>query len=54
MRRTVNGFVRETIQGLNSQIDLPFLTSSLPMDEIYEGIEFTPECVQEAEETYSP
>jgi hypothetical protein len=24
------------------------------MDEIYEGIEFTPECVQEAEETYSP
>jgi Uma2 family endonuclease len=54
MRRTVNGFVRETIQGLNSQIDFPFLTSSLPMDEIYEGIEFTPECVQEAEETYSP
>jgi Uma2 family endonuclease len=47
MRRSKGGFLRETIEGVESKIDLPFLGCSLSMREIYEGIEFTAECVQE-------
>ena len=33
-------------------IDLPFLGCALPLCEVYEGVEFTPTCVQEAEVEY--
>ncbi len=52
MRRTSGGFLREFIEGVEANIDLPFLGCSLPMREIYDGIQFTVECVQEPELEY--
>ena len=52
MRRSNGGFLRQTIQGIDQTIDLPFLGCSLPMRDIYEGIEFTAECVQEPDPEY--
>ncbi len=52
MRLTQEGFLRETVQGAYATIDLPFLGCSLSMQEIYERIEFTAECVQEPELEY--
>jgi len=52
MRRSNGGFLRQTIQGIDQTIDLPFLGCSLPMREIYDGIEFTAECVQEPDPEY--
>ena len=49
MRRTKSGFLREDLQCINASIDLPTLGISLAMRDIYEGIEFTTECVQEPE-----
>ncbi len=43
MRRTQKGFLRD----IEASILLPFLGCSLSLREIYEGIEFTPTCVQE-------
>jgi Uma2 family endonuclease len=47
MRRVKDGFLREVIEGIEASIPLPFLGCSLPMREIYEGVEFSSECVQE-------
>lgn len=52
MRRTPDGFLRETYEGVDAKIELPFIDCILPMSEIYDGIEFTPTCVQEPEEAY--
>lgn len=52
MRRTSGGFLREHIEGVEATIDLSFLGCSLPMREIYDGIQFTVECVQEPELEY--
>jgi Uma2 family endonuclease len=52
MRRTTGGFLRECVEGTQKNIDLPFLGCSLAMADIYEGIEFTPTCVQESEVEY--
>jgi Uma2 family endonuclease len=52
MRRTKDGFLRETVEGIDAVIDLPFLGCSLPMRENYDGVEFTDECVQEPELEY--
>jgi Uma2 family endonuclease len=52
MRRANGGFLRQTVQGIEETIDLPFLGCSLPMREIYDGIEFTAECVQEPDPEY--
>jgi Uma2 family endonuclease len=52
MRRANGGFLREMIEGIERTIDLPFLGCSLPMREIYDGIEFTAECVQEPDPEY--
>lgn len=54
MRRVKDGFLREVIEGIEASIDLPFLSCSLPLREIYEGVEFTSECVQEPELEYLP
>lgn len=53
MRRTDAGFLREQIEGLDAVIAVPFLGCSLTMREIYEGVEFSPTCVQEPEEEYN-
>ena len=52
MRRSAGGFLRQTVQGIEATIDLPFLGCALPMQEIYNGIEFTAECVQEPDPEY--
>jgi Uma2 family endonuclease len=52
MRRTTGGFLRECVEGTQTNIELPFLGCSLAMADIYEGIEFTPTCVQESEVEY--
>ncbi len=47
-----DGFLREVIDGIGASIHLPFLGCSLSMREIYEGVEFSAECVQESETEY--
>jgi Uma2 family endonuclease len=47
MRRTKNGFLRETCDDIAVSISLPFVGCNLSLRDIYEGIEFTPTCVQE-------
>lgn len=52
MRRSDKGFLREYVEGIESEIHLPFLSCSLSLQEIYDGIEFTADCVQEPEFEY--
>lgn len=47
MRRTDKGFLRDTYTGIEAEISLPFLGCSLSLRDIYSGIEFTANCVQE-------
>jgi Uma2 family endonuclease len=42
-RRTENGFVSETYQGLDAIIPLPELGTALPLSEVYDGVSFVPE-----------
>jgi Uma2 family endonuclease len=42
-RRTDQGFVREVSVGLEASISLPEIDTELPLLEIYEGVDFTPE-----------
>jgi Uma2 family endonuclease len=43
-RRTEHGFVREVYEGLDAVLPLPEIEIDLPLAEIYEGVEFTPEA----------
>lgn len=52
MRRIKGGFLRECVEGMQANIELPFIQCSLNLSDIYEGVEFTPFCVQEAEAEY--
>jgi Uma2 family endonuclease len=52
MRRTNGGFLREDLGGIEATIELSFLGCSLSMRDIYDGIEFTADCVQEPEPEY--
>lgn len=42
-RRSEQGFVREVYSGLAAVIPLPEIDASLPLAEIYDGVEFSPE-----------
>jgi Uma2 family endonuclease len=42
-RRTEQGFVREVYAGLEAVIPLPEIQTELPLAELYEAVEFTPE-----------
>jgi Uma2 family endonuclease len=42
-RRTEHGFVREVYDGLDAVIPLGEIETSLPLAEVYDGVEFTPE-----------
>lgn len=44
--------LQQQYQGIGAVIDLPFLQVSLALSAIYEGVEFTPTCVQESELVY--
>ncbi|WP_425618241.1 Uma2 family endonuclease [Anatilimnocola sp. NA78] len=46
-RRTASGFVREEFVGLDATIPLLEIEVSLPLAEIYAGVEFVPEPVEE-------
>jgi len=53
MRRSSGGFLRQVIEGVEAAIPLPFLDCELAMRDLYDGIEFTPTCVQEDEPEYA-
>ena len=42
-RRTEHGFVREVYQGLDAVIPLREIDIELPLAEVYDALEFTPE-----------
>jgi Uma2 family endonuclease len=46
-RRTENGFVGEVYQGHSATIPLPEIETELPLAEIYDRVEFTPERTEE-------
>ncbi len=50
MRRTIDGFLRETHEEIDAMIELLMIACKLPLREVYNGIEFTPTCVQKSEE----
>lgn len=52
MRRTEKGFLRETYAGIDAEIGLPFLGCSLSFRDIYAGVEFTANCIQELVSEY--
>ena len=51
-RKANRGWIKETIQGIDSTIDLPFLSFTLALKDIYEDIAFTDTCVQEPDPEY--
>ncbi|MCE9527327.1 MAG: Uma2 family endonuclease [Planctomycetales bacterium] len=46
-RRTAQGFVREDYFGLEATLSLPEIEAELPLRDIYEGVEFSPEVEAE-------
>jgi hypothetical protein len=48
-RRTEQGFVREVYEGLDAVIPLKEIETDLPLAEIYETVEFTPEAGDDME-----
>jgi Uma2 family endonuclease len=42
-RRTEQGFVREVYQGLDAVVPLPEIEAELPLADVYERVEFSPE-----------
>jgi Uma2 family endonuclease len=44
-RRSEHGFVRHVYEGMDTVIPLGEIEAELPLAEVYEGIEFTPEAV---------
>ncbi len=49
-RRTEHGFVREVYEGQRAVIPLPEIGTELPLAEIYDRVEFTPEAADEEQE----
>lgn len=47
LRRTESGFVREVYEGLDAVLPLGEIGIDLPLAEIYERVEFTPELIDE-------
>jgi Uma2 family endonuclease len=47
-RRSGDGFVREVYEGLDAVLPLPEIEVDLPLAEVYEDVEFTPEREEEA------
>lgn len=48
-RRTTSGFIREEFNGLDAQLILPEIGIELPLAEVYDGVEFAPEGVDDEE-----
>jgi len=47
-RRTDDGFVPEVYEGMDAVVPLPEIDTELPLAEIFEGVNFQPEPVDEA------
>jgi Uma2 family endonuclease len=47
-RRTEQGFVREVHQGLNAVVPLPEIEAELPLADVYERVEFSPEFSEDS------
>lgn len=52
MRRTEKGFLRETYAGIEAEIAFSLLGCSLSFRDIYAGVEFTANCIQELVSEY--
>lgn len=52
LRRMPQGFLRETYDGLEAVIKLPFLGVTLSLRDINDGVEFSATCVQEPDSEY--
>ena len=52
MRRTDAGFIRQVYEGIDAVIELPVIGCDLPLVEVYAGVEFTPDCVNEPDVEY--
>lgn len=48
-RRTETGFIPEVYEGMNTIIPLAEIDTELPLEEVYSGVEFLPEEVDEDE-----
>lgn len=48
-RRTEYGFLREVYDGMDAVLPIPELEIEVPLAEIYDGVEFVPEAVDEAQ-----
>jgi hypothetical protein len=46
-RRTEQGFVREVHQGPDAVVPLREIGIDLPLAEVYDGVEFTPEAAED-------
>jgi len=46
-RRTAQGFVREVYEGLEAVIPLGEIETELPLAEVYDGVEFSPEAEED-------
>jgi Uma2 family endonuclease len=53
-RRTEHGFVREVYEGRAATIPLPEIEAELPLADIYDGVEFSPEGPTEEEALIVP
>lgn len=53
-RRTDQGFVQEVYSGRSAVIPLAEIETELPLAEIYEGVEFSPERLDEEESLIQP
>lgn len=51
-RRTTEGFLRESLDGLDKQIEFPMFGWSLSLAEVYEGVDFPPHSVREPTAEY--
>jgi len=46
-RRTEQGFVREVYQGISAVVPLPEIEAELPLADVYERVEFSPESSED-------
>ncbi len=51
-RRTPEGFLRESIEGIDRSVPFTFLGFTIPMADLYDGVDFTLAAVREEEQLY--
>ncbi len=51
-RRTPEGFLRESVEGIDLSVPFTFLGFTIPMAEFYDGVDFTLAAIREEEQLY--